>query len=169
MRLSSIIVAATLAFAAAAAAQEAPELVRTPMGDWTKICNKEGTACLIEQVGKTAAGEEALRIQIEKLPEPQDVGGQRIESLAIIRVPLGVILTEGLKLKIDQGEVSESPYLTCQPGACVVRAPLQASLLASFKGGAKAQFSFTVFADGQPQQVPIDISLSGFTRAYDSL
>lgn len=153
----------------ATAQEQKPNVTRTPVGDWTKLCINDGADCVIEQIGKTAEGEEAFSIQVEKLATPQDVNGAKVESVANIRVPLGVVLTQGLRLKIDQGQESVSPYFICQPNGCVVRAPLQPELLTSLKAGAKAQFTFTVVVNSQPKRVPIDISLSGFTRAYDGL
>ena len=168
VRLIPAIAALSLMLAGAAAAQE-QNVTRTPIGDWSKVCLPDGGACVIEQIGKTAAGEEALRIRIEKLQAPQQVNGESIEAVANIEVPLGVVLSTGLKLRIDQGEVSASPYFVCQAQGCLVRAPLQNALLEALKRGARAQFAFTVIQQGAGRDVPIDISLSGFTRAYDSL
>jgi invasion protein IalB len=170
VRLFSAIAAMALSLAAQAHAQEQEQdVTRTPIGDWTKVCIQNGATCVIEQVGKTASGEDALRIRIEKLASPQSVNGQNIEAVANIEVPLGVVLSTGLKLRIDQGDVSASPYFVCHTQGCLVRAPLQAELLASFKRGSRAQFAFTVIQEGEGRDVPVDISLSGFTRAFDSL
>lgn len=168
MRLLPAIVALFLPLVAAAQTQD-QNVTRTPIGDWTKVCINEGATCVVEQIGKTASGEDALRIRIEKLPSPQTVNGQSIVAVANIEVPLGVVLSTGLKLRIDQGQVTASPYFVCQAQGCVVRAPLQNELLESLKRGARAQFSFTVIQQGEGRDIPIDISLSGFTRAFDSL
>jgi invasion protein IalB len=162
-------VAAAVSIASAAVAQDQQNVTRTPMGDWTKLCVNGNAQCVIEQIGKTAAGEDAMSVQIEKLAAPQEVNGSTVEAVANIRVPLGVVLTQGLRLRIDQGQQSASPYFMCQPNGCLVRAPLQPDLLQSFRRGARAQFSFVVLAEGEAREVPIDISLSGFTRAFDSL
>jgi invasion protein IalB len=162
-------VAAVLTVAAPASAQQGEELVRTPFGDWTKLCTQDNATCVIEQIGRTAAGEDALSFQIEKLPEAQDVNGQRVEAVANIRVPLGVVLTQGLRLQIDQGEVSASPFFMCQQVGCLVRAPLQAQLVDQLKRGARATMGYTVLQNGEPAEISVNISLSGFTRAIDSL
>ncbi|MFN3613857.1 MAG: invasion associated locus B family protein [Rubrimonas sp.] len=162
-------VAAVLTVAVPASAQQGEELVRTQFGDWTKLCTQDNAMCVIEQIGRTAAGEDALSFQIEKLPQPQDVNGQRVEAVANIRVPLGVVLTQGLRLQIDQGEVTASPFFMCQQVGCLVRAPLQPQLVDQLKRGARATMGYTVLQNGEPAEISVNISLTGFTRAIDSL
>jgi invasion protein IalB len=161
-----------MAFAAsagAANAQSGEDVTRTPVGDWTRLCVDGGEVCVIEQIGRTSGGEEVLNFQVEKLPSPQQVNGASVQAVANIRVPLGVVLTQGLRLKIDQGETSASPYFVCQQAGCLVRAPLQEALLNSLRRGAKATLSFTVIQNGEPQEITTDLSLSGFTRAFGDL
>lgn len=167
-----------MAFAAAAGSAQAqteqqapsePEVTRTPVGDWTRLCVVGENVCIIEQIGRTAAGEDALSFQVEKLAEPQQLNGQTVSAVANIRVPLGVVLTQGLRLKIDQGETTASPFFICLPSGCRVRAPLQEALLESLRRGAKATISYTLFRNGEPQEISADISLSGFTRGFGDL
>lgn len=128
----------------------------------------------MEQIGKTAQGEDALSMQVEKLPEPQTVDGQRIEAVGNFLVPLGVLLQReiggGLRLRVDSGETTASPFFMCQQIGCIVRAPLTGALLDSFRRGARATFTFAALDEtGQVRNIDIPISLSGFTRAYNTL
>lgn len=163
----------TLMFAAAAATiaatASAQEVTREAIGDWTKLCAPSGSPCVMEQVGKTAAGETALNMQIERLAQPQTVDGQRIEAVANILTPLGVLLQPGLRLQIDGGEVQGTPYFLCQQNGCVVRAPLRPDLLNAFRRGARARLSYAGLDGGEAREVSVDISLAGFTRAFESL
>ncbi|MGF1660770.1 MAG: invasion associated locus B family protein [Rubrimonas sp.] len=160
---------AALAGAAALAAASAQEVTREAIGDWTKLCAPSGAPCVMEQVGKTSAGESALNMQIERLAQPQTVDGQRIEAVANILTPLGVLLQPGLRLQIDGGEVQASPFFLCQQNGCVVRAPLRSDLLNAFRRGARARLSYAGLDGGEAREVSVDISLAGFTRAFDAL
>lgn len=177
--LRAAIVAAIVAFPGLAGAQTAEQpqaqqdgrqnVTRQQVGDWTVICAAAGRPCVMEQNGKTEQGETALSMQIEKLPEPQAVDGKTVEAVGNFLVPLGVLIQAGLKLQVDAGPVAASPYLLCQQNGCIVRAPLQADILQSFRRGARATLTFAILNNGQPREVAVPISLSGFTRAYNAL
>ena len=168
--MSRTVIAALLSAAIAAPAMVmAQEPTRQQVGDWTVICAPEGRPCVMEQIGKTSQGENALSMQVEKLPEPQTVEGQRIEAVGNFLVPLGVLLQAGLRLRVDSGETAASPYFICQQNGCIVRAPLQAAIIDSFRRGARATLTFAVLNEGQPRDIDITLSLSGFTRAYNTL
>lgn len=166
---SPTVAGAQTAQPAPAQGDAAQNVTRQQVGDWTVICAAAGRPCVMEQVGKTEQGESALSMQIEKLPQPQTVEGRRIEAVGNFLVPLGVLLQAGLKLRVDAGETASSAYFLCQQSGCIVRAPLQPDLLDSLRRGARATLSFTVLNEGQPREVPVAISLSGFTRAYNAL
>ena len=168
--VKSAVVAACLVLPVMAGAQTDEEMSRTQYGDWTVVCAAGGSPCLMQKMGTTDQGETALSMEIEKLSEPQTVDGQRIEAVGNFLVPLGVLVQAGLRLQVDSGEVAASPYLLCQQNGCLVRAPIQADLLDSFRRGARARFAFTIFGDdGEPRDIEVTVSLSGFTRAYNSL
>jgi invasion protein IalB len=157
-----------LAAAPAAAQQGAAETTRTTQGDWTVICAKAGRPCIMEQVGKTSQGENALSMQIERLPQPTRMGAETVEYVANILTPLGVLIQEGLELRIDGGEPQRSPYFLCQPNGCVVRAPLTKALVDSFRRGKQAAFAFALVQNGKAGKVSAAISLSGFTKALEA-
>jgi invasion protein IalB len=154
---------------AAGQAQQQPT-TRREVGDWTVICAAAGKPCAMEQLGKTAQGETAMSMQVEKLPQPQTIEGKRVEAVGTFLVPLGVLIQQGLRLRIDSGQTAASPYFLCQQNGCIVRAPMEAALLEQFRRGSRATLSFAVIGqNGQPREISATISLSGFTRAYNSL
>jgi invasion protein IalB len=155
---------------AAGQAQQQPQTTRKEVGDWTVICDVSGKPCVMEQVGKTAQGETALSVQIAKLPQPQSVEGKRVEAVGTFLVPLGVLLQQGLRLRIDSGQTAASPFFLCQPNGCIVRAPMEGGLLEQFRRGSRATLTFALIGqNGQAREVSASISLSGFTRAYNAL
>lgn len=169
-RIRIAVAALALAFPLTAAAQGGQDVTRTQYGDWTVVCAAGGAPCIMQKMGTTDEGQTALSMEIEKLAEPQTVDGQRVEAVGNFLVPLGVLLQAGLRLQVDSGEVAASPYLLCQQNGCIVRAPLQADILDSFRRGARARLAFTIFDNsGETRDVEVTVSLSGFTRAFNAL
>jgi len=76
------------------------------------------------------------------------------------------VLTEGLSLKIDQGEDAIAPFQVCTEQGCLVREPIADALISQLKKGNGA--TVTVVAANQGV-VNSSISLSGFTAAYNAL
>lgn len=164
--LAAIVVAG---LAGAAGAQDEPEFTRREFGDWSVVCIEDDTQCTMQQIGRTAQGEDALLMEIFKLPEPQTVQGQTYVAVGTFRVPLGVLLTEGLSLQVDSGETVRAPFTLCRPEGCIVQVNLESGLVDSFIRGARARLGFVVPMQDSPQEIAATISLSGFTRAYNTL
>ena len=144
-------------------------VTRREVGDWTVLCSADGAQCRMEQTGRTAQGEDAMAMHVVKLPEPQTLDGQELIAVGSFFVPLGVLLEPGLSLQVDSAEPLTAPFLACQPSACIVRVQLNEQLVDSFRRGARARFGFSVLQNDQAVPIEATISLSGFTRAYNSL
>ncbi|SEA20732.1 invasion associated locus B family protein [Rubrimonas cliftonensis] len=171
MQRSLIITLALLCLSAGGALAQTEEraVTRTTFGDWTRVCADATGECALEQIGKTANGEDALLMQVQKLPEPRTVDGVRIEAIAVIRVPFNIVLANQLRLRVDQGEVTASQYLTCNQQGCIVQAPLRPEQLESFRRGARAELGYTLIQGDKFQNVAATVSLSGFTRGFEGL
>ncbi len=144
----------------------APEVTR--IGDWSVVCDGEGgTACAMTQLGKDSQGSPAIEFVVRKVGEEDaEIDGVKIAAVADIITPLGVLLEFGLRLKIDAGEERGAPFRICQKHGCLVREPLSLDVIASLKKGNVAVV--TVAAEGAGP-IDINISLSGFTKAFNSL
>ena len=148
------------------AAAVQPEV--TQIGDWGVICDAEGNgSCAMTQLGKDPQGSPAIEFVVRKVDdENAEIEGVKIAAVADIITPLGVLLEFGLRLKIDDGEERGAPFRICQQHGCLVREPLSTDVIASLKRGNNALV--TVAAEGAGP-IDINISLSGFTKAFDSL
>ena len=147
------------------AAAAEPEV--TQIGDWGVICGAEGDSCAMTQLGKDPQGSPAIEFVVRKVDEEgAEIDGVKIAAVADIITPLGVLLEFGLRLKIDDGEERGAPFRICQSHGCLVREPLSTDVISSLKRGNVAQV--TVAAEGAGP-IDIEISLSGFTAAFDSL
>ena len=98
--------------------------------------------------------------------------GQRISGRVLtgtpealtVNTPLGVLIPYAVRVRVDDGNVAPVPFLRCLQDNCVARAPLAEEAVADFKKGSKATFGFFL-----QEEILVEISLSGFTAAYDAL
>lgn len=146
-----------------------PEPVVTKIGDWSLVCEPGGGegACAMTQLGLDPQGSPAIEFVVRKVnDEKAEINGVKVNAVADIITPLGVLLEFGLRLKIDDGEERGAPFRICQKHGCLVREPLSDDVVKKLKAGNKA--TVTVAAEGAGP-IDIEISLSGFTKGYDSL
>ncbi len=141
------------------------EIVKESHGDWDIVCLPDGTSCVMAQKGNDAEGREILEVRIRKLT-PQTKGKVTIVAAIQIAVPIGVMLKPGLALQIDSAKPLPAAYQNCNSNACMVREAVDENMINSMKKGAKAVF--TIIAPPNVK-LPIDVSLKGFTAAYNSL
>lgn len=147
------------------AAPAATKVVATH-GDWQVRCNQDESVCVMAQVGKDPSGKDLAEVQIRKLEGATLPDGTAVPAAIQIVTPLGVLLPAGLQLKVDAKAERPLRYELCSQGGCLVRQPLDATLLGEMKGGNVARL--TMLAP-QQQEIATDISLSGFTKAFDAL
>ena len=138
------------------------------VGDWSVVCDSKGAgSCAMTQLGEDAQGSPAIEFVVRKVDgENAEIDGVKIAAVADIITPLGVLLEFGLRLKIDDGEERGAPFRICQQHGCLVREPLSADVISALKKGGVALV--TVAAEGAGP-IEINISLTGFTKAFDSL
>lgn len=164
-RAAAALCLAAMTFAAPAFAQEAQSdrELKATHGAWKVYCLAGSDTCAMQQVGETADGKRALMITIERLAGV-NADGKPVAAALTVHTPLGVLIPYNVRVKIDNGEVHPVQLLRCTPDSCMARAPLNAQDVASFKGGSEAKVGFYL-----SNEVLVDISLMGFTAAYDSL
>ncbi len=135
-------------------------------GDWDVACDAGGKQCAMVQIGNDSEGTPVLEMVIRQLDEPLEVGERTAIAVLDVITPLGVVLPEGLSLKIDDGPQESAPFQVCTEQGCLVREPIDGELVARLKRGSKAQISVIAINQGE---VIATISLSGFTKAFGSL
>jgi invasion protein IalB len=151
----------------ASESKDAPEPVVKQVGDWNLICEPSGSPCAMTQLGKDPNGSPAIEVVVRKVDDEEaKINGVKVEAVADIITPLGVLLEFGVRLKIDDQEERAAPFRICQQHGCLVREPLSDEVLVAMKKGNAAVV--TVAADGAGP-VDIKISLAGFTKAFNSL
>ncbi len=142
------------------------DVTRTTYRSWEVACLADNTNCAMAQIGTDDAGNPVLEMVIRKLPEPLEAGDEIAIAVLDVITPLGVVLTEGLSLKIDNGDDAIAPFQVCTEQGCLVREPVAEDLIDRLKGGTDAQV--TVVAANQGV-VTSSLSLLGFTAAFNAL
>jgi invasion protein IalB len=149
--------AAALAAVAPADAQNAPN--QPPRG-WFKACTKQQDVdiCNVQNIIMADTGQLMTGVSLI------DIKGKVNRKVFQITVPTGRMIPPGVGVQIDGGKAQKLDYVICFPDRCVAEAQLSDTVVASFKKGQKLTLTSINF---QNQPNPIDISLAGFTDAFD--
>jgi len=139
--------------------------IKETHGDWSVRCfpNKEQEdLCQMYQLLTESEGNPVAEFTLYKL-----ANAGNIQAGATVAVPLGTLLTEEMKLSVDDGKAKSYAYSFCTMGGCFSRIGLTAAEVDAMKKGAEAQIEI-IPAQAPDQTVRIGVSLSGFTAAYDA-
>ncbi|WP_376802104.1 invasion associated locus B family protein [Candidatus Raskinella chloraquaticus] len=121
-----------------------------------------------------AQSEQCALVQTVSASDRQNVGllilafrtADKKASLLRVIAPLGVLLTSGLGLRIDDVNVGATDFVRCLPNGCVAEARLTDELLGKLKAGKAA--TFIIFQTPE-EGVGVPVSLEGFATGYDAL
>ncbi len=148
----------------ASAEASAQGAVRNTYGDWQLRCDKPPGAtneqCVIMQ---NVADETRPNISLVMIVLKTADGKSRLMRVI---APLGVLLPNGLGLKVDQTDIGRVGFVRCLGSGCVAEVMLEDGLLEQMKKGQSA--TFIVFSTPE-EGVGIPVSLNGFEAAYDNL
>jgi invasion protein IalB len=139
------------------------EIVRDTFGDWQVRCAPEGDECFMYQLALDPDKNPVAEVSILKLPEVAEAAAG-----ATVVTPLGTLLTNGVVLQIDGGETRQYPFAWCSQVGCFSRFGLAETSIEAMKRGKVAKMSLVSIAAPE-KPVLLDLSLKGFTDAYNSL
>jgi len=152
--------AAPAADAAAPAAGAAATPATAAQQNWLKVCDPlpDGQqACIMRQV-VLANGQFLGSFLLRDDP------GQESRLLAVAAVPLGVLLPFGLTWQIDGAKPIRVPYMLCDPTSCATQLVINEQYVNSLKKGGTLKLTAK---NRQNEDLTIEITLAGFTSAYD--
>lgn len=140
------------------AAADQPQLMYSP---WMKVCGKgpetdNKEVCVLTKDGRLENG---MPVAIVQLFEPQ---GQ--PKVLRVTVPLGMQLSHGTRLIIDQGEPTQSAFKICFPVGCMSDYPVTDDMVGKMKKG-KTITVQAINMQGTPISLPLP--LNDFAKAYD--
>jgi invasion protein IalB len=116
----------------------------------------------MQQVGNVD-GKRALLVTIQRLAGVT-AEGRPVPAAITVNTPVGVLIPYGVRVRVDEGNVAPVQLLRCLPDSCAARAPLAEEAVTEFKKGSTATFGFFL-----GEEVLVQVSLNGFTAAYDAL
>lgn len=145
--------------------QEGPRTyIKETYQDWQLQCLEvaEGDeVCQMYQLLTDGNGASVAEASIFRLAE----GGQAVAGGTFV-VPLETLLTQKLTISVDGAQPRVYDFSFCNPVGCYARVGFTQEDVDRFKAGAMAQVSI-VPAMAPDQRVTVDMSLSGFTAAFD--
>ena len=83
-----------------------------------------------------------------------------------VLAPLGVLLPNGLGLRINQADVGRAGFVRCLPNGCVAEVIMDDNLLKQLRSGQTA--TFIIFQTPE-EGIGIPLSLKGFGEGFDKL
>jgi invasion protein IalB len=137
--------------------------VRATHGEWQVRCAPDDSECFMYQLAQDERDNPVAELNLVKLDDstPAAAGFN-------VLTPLGTLLPPGLVVQIDGSEQRQYPFSWCDPAGCFARFAVDEATVEAMKRGSVATLTlFSVQAPGEP--VVLEVSLSGFTAAFDSL
>ncbi len=135
-------------------------------GDWDVRCVRVDDGpdpCQMYQLLEDDSGNPVAEITVFPLSGDIDF----VAGAAIV-TPLETLLTEGLEISVDGGEVRRHPFHWCSAAGCVSRISLNEADLTAFRRGFQAKLSI-VPALAPNRTIDLTVSLTGFIASYDDV
>jgi invasion protein IalB len=140
------------------AAEAPPQLMYSP---WLKVCGKgqetnNKQVCVVTKDGRLENG---MPVAIVQLFEPEGEA-----KVLRITVPLGMQISHGTRMIIDQGQPAQEPFKICFPVGCMSDYPVTDDMIAKLKKGQQITLQ-AINMQGTPISLPMP--LADFAKAYD--
>lgn len=165
---AALVIGAVVTTTGAAKAQQQQQLtLKATHGAWEVRCAPDNAnACLMVQDGKRGDGEVVIKVGVQNPKGATAPDGTPIAGVLTIEAPIGVALLPGVAIKIDGKDIGRAPFQFCSPSSCIVNEPVADTLISQMKKGTNATMT-VVARNGETAE--LTISLSGFTKAFNSL
>jgi invasion protein IalB len=153
--------AGLLALGGTAAAQG---VVKSVHGDWQVRCDTPPGAqseqcALIQSVTAEDRPNVGLTVIVLKTAD------QKYRLMRVL-APLGVLLPNGLGLRINSADIGKVLYVRCLPNGCVAEVVMDDNLMKQMRGGGTATF---IIYQTPEEGIGIPVSLKGFGDGFDKL
>lgn len=147
----------------AAMAAEQGIVVKSQHGDWQVRCHTppgapEEQCFLVQDVRDETREEITLTVVVLKTADKKT-------QLLRVAAPLGVLLPQGLGLKIDDTDAGHAPFMKCLR-TCITDVVMDEALLKQLSTGKQA--TFVIFRTPE-EGIAIPISLNGFGEGIAQL
>jgi invasion protein IalB len=143
---------------------QAQGIVKSKHGDWELRCETPPGAsreqCALLQ---SVAAEDKPNVNLVVIVLKTADGKSRL--LRVI-APLGVLLPNGLGLKIDQADVGRAGFVRCLPTGCVAEVIMEDKLIDQMRTGQTATF---IIYQTPEEGIGIPLNLAGFRDGFEKL
>ncbi len=169
MKLSNRFVNRTRAVASAAAlavmaaggamAQSSDQGQRPPQPEWQKICNEntktKEVVCVTTRQLLATTGQVLSSVMVQEKKDSKKL---------LVAVPPGMLLRQGLNVKIDGANEKAVTYSICVPNLCFGDVEITPEYVTALKAGNELVVTAT---NQRGRQLNFNLSLAGFTKSYD--
>lgn len=148
-------------------ATETPSSLTETYGDWVVRCVSPAAVegqpvparvCeMTQELQQQNTGQRVLAVSVQKT--------ESATRLTIV-APFGLLLSEGVKVSVADAELVSADFRTCLPAGCIAVSTLEEATLTSLAAGDQA---VVAMVDTNAQPVNINVSLAGFTNAWNRL
>ena len=128
--------------------------------EWFKVCTPQGENQICNTQYTMIADTRQLITAVNLI----NVSGQVNQKVLQAVVPTGRVIPAGVQLQIDTNPAQTLNYSVCFPDRCIAEVELSDAMVNSMKRGGTLKVTSTNF---QRQPNPINVTLQGFTQAYD--
>jgi invasion protein IalB len=153
-----------LAFALSGTPAQAQGVVKSKHGDWELRCETPPGAsreqCALLQ---SVAAEDKPNVNLVVIVLKTADGKSRL--LRVI-APLGVLLPNGLGLKVDQADIGRAGFVRCLPTGCVAEVIMEDKLIDQMRTGQTATF---IIYQTPEEGIGIPLNLAGFKDGFEKL
>jgi invasion protein IalB len=154
----------SLAVISIADISHAQGLVRGKFGDWELRCEQPAGAAreqcaLVQSVVAEDKANASLVVIILKTSDGKS-------RLMRVIAPLGVLLPNGLGLKIDETDIGRAGFVKCLPSGCVAEVTMDDKLLDQLKNGKTATYIIHQVPD---EGIGLPLTLGGFKDGFTKL
>lgn len=137
--------------------------IKSTHGDWQVRCDtppgaKAEQCALIQSVVAEDRANAGLTVIILKTADQN--------RLMRVVAPLGVLLTSGLGLKLDDADEGRAGFVRCLPNGCVAEVVMDNTLLGKLRNAKTATF---IIFETPEEGVGFPLSLKGLSEGFDKL
>ena len=143
---------------------KAEELKKNEFKDWQKICNEATNICSIFSFGFDSEGNKKARVSLSLY------GSADSKKVAEMRIlsPLYSYLPHGLLIAVQNNDPIRHEFVLCAKEGCLNFIPLQKEEVEMLKEEWNLMLAYKDYRNLN-EKIILDVSLVGFTKAYDSL
>jgi invasion protein IalB len=139
-------------------------VVKSKFGDWEIRCESPGAStgeqCALIQ---SVAAEDKANVNLVVIVlKTSDRKGRLLRVIA----PLGVLLPNGLGLKIDETDIGRAGFVKCVPTGCIAEVVMDDKLIEQLRTGKTATFIIHQTPD---EGIGLPLTLTGFKDGYGQL